>query len=91
MISDPREAVRYRIAAAHLKVGDLVDTGDEDWQRVIGVYDHAGSTEDRDLRALVESVSGQYVVAQLTNIAPVGSYVVLPTGTALHDAPHSPS
>jgi len=40
-MTDQRAITEYRVAAADLKVGDLVNTspgGDDDWQEVLAVY-----------------------------------------------------
>jgi len=36
--SDPRAVAEYKVSAVDLQVGDVVDTGDQDWQQVVGVY-----------------------------------------------------
>lgn len=71
--NDPRAAVEYRVPAADLKVGDLVNTspGEDDWQRVVGVFRKVGDARSDEIRNLVQSLGGRYVVVQLTDLAPV--------------------
>ena len=85
--SDPRAVVEFRVPAAELKIGDLVNTspGEGDWQQVIGVYRtpaDAGSA-GTDLRALVQSLDGRYVVVQLTDLLPVDGGIYFSAGTAM--------
>jgi hypothetical protein len=76
-MTDTRAAVEYRIPAAQLRAGDLVNTspGEDDWQQVLGVYTKAGQAKSDEVRKLVESLGGRYVAVQLTDIAPVDSGV----------------
>jgi hypothetical protein len=85
MTSDPRAAVEYRVPAVDLRPGDLVNTspGEDDWQQVLGVYTSVGKVADQDLRALIESLGGRYVVVQLTDLAPVDSGVYFAGGLAM--------
>jgi hypothetical protein len=82
---DPRAAVEYRIPAVQLRPGDLVNTspGEDDWQEVLGVYTAAADATDADVRTLVESLDGRYVVVQLTDLAPVDSGVYFAAGLAM--------
>ena len=86
MATDPRAAVEYRIPAASLRKGDLINTdpSEQDWQEVVGVYTSADSvgTDSAELRALVASVEGRYVVVELTDLAPVDSGVFFVDGVA---------
>jgi hypothetical protein len=90
-MSDPRTAVIYRIAAADLRPGDLVDTASNgnEWQEVLGVYkspaDVSGAdAPDREaLRGLLEAAGGRYVVVQLTDIAAVDAGVYFEDGVAM--------
>ncbi|HZE47933.1 MAG TPA: hypothetical protein VE074_00150 [Jatrophihabitantaceae bacterium] len=88
-MTDQRAITEYRVAAADLKVGDLVNTspgGDDDWQEVLAVYPNPstlGGGAPNDERTLVKSLSGRYVVVQLTDIAPVDSNVYFADGAAL--------
>lgn len=87
-MTDQRAVVEYRVAAADLRAGDLVNTspgGDDDWQRVLAVYPSPSTLHDAssDVRALVKSLAGRYVVVQLTDIAPVDSNVYFANGAAL--------
>jgi hypothetical protein len=85
---DGRAVVEYRIPAAQLRPGDLVNTspgGDDDWQQVLGVYPSRSGlgAEPGDLRALVESLGGRYVVVELTDLAPVDSNIYYANGVAM--------
>ena len=84
--SDPRAVIDYRVPAMDLQVGDLVNTspGEGDWQQVTGVYRSAadGSPSD-DLKELVTSLDGRYVVVRLTDIMPVDGGVYFTSGTAM--------
>jgi hypothetical protein len=86
-MSDPRAAVEYRVPATSLKKGDLVNTspGEDDWQEVLGIYTSVGQTKTNDLRALVQSLGGRYVVVELTDLAPVDSGVFFVDGVATVD------
>jgi hypothetical protein len=84
-MTDPRAATEYRIPAAQLRPGDLVNTspGEDDWQQVLGVYTKAGQAKSDEVRTLVESLGGRYVAVQLTDIAPVDSGVYFADGLAM--------
>jgi hypothetical protein len=85
MTSDPRAAVEYRVPAVDLRPGDLVNTspGEDDWQKVLRVHTTADGVTDADVRKLVESLDGRYVVVQLTDLAPVDSGVYFASGLAM--------
>jgi hypothetical protein len=72
-MTDPRAAVEYRLPAIDLRPGDLVNTspGEDDWQEVVGVYSEAGQAKSPEIRTLVQSLGGRYVIVQLTDLAPV--------------------
>jgi hypothetical protein len=72
-MDDPRAAVEYRVPAVDLRPGDLVNTtpGEDDWQQVVGVFRRAADAKSTEIRTLVESLGGRYVVVQLTDLAPV--------------------
>lgn len=72
-MTDPRAAVEYRLPAVDLRKGDLVNTtpGEDDWQEVVGVYRHADDAKSTEIRTLVSTLGGRYVVVQLTDLAPV--------------------
>ena len=72
-MTDPRAASDFRVPAVDLRVGDLVNTapGEDDWQEVVGVFRKAADARSDELRSLLESVGGRYVVVQLTDLAPV--------------------
>jgi len=92
-MSDPRTAVSYRIAAADLRPGDLVDTASNgnEWQEVLGVYaspadlttQDAADGDEAALHGLVESAGGRYIVVQLTDIPPVDAGVYFDDGVAM--------
>jgi hypothetical protein len=84
-MTDPRASAEYRIPATKLKKGDLVNTspGEDDWQQVLGVYTEPGQPKSDEVRTLVESLGGRYVVVQLTDIAPVDSGVYFADGLAM--------
>ncbi len=84
--SDPRAVVEFRVPAADLKVGDLVNTspGEGDWQQVLGVYRSASdSPPSDDLSGLVEKLGGRYVVVTLTDLVPVDGGIYFAEGAAL--------
>jgi hypothetical protein len=72
-MSDPRAAVEFRVPAVDLKPGDLVNTspGEDDWQQVVGIYRKPGDAKSDEIRSLVETLGGRYVIVQLTDLAPV--------------------
>jgi hypothetical protein len=72
-MTDPRAAVEYRLPAVDLRKGDLVNTtpGEDDWQEVVGVYRQADDAKSTEIRTLVSTLGGRYVVVQLTDLAPV--------------------
>lgn len=72
-VDDPRAAVEYRVPAADLRPGDLVNTApnEDDWQQVVGVYRKEGEAKSAEVKKLVASLGGRYVVVQLTDLAPV--------------------
>jgi hypothetical protein len=72
-MSDPRAAVEFRVPAVDLKPGDLVNTspGEDDWQQVVGIYRTPGDAKSDEIRSLVETLGGRYVIVQLTDLAPV--------------------
>ncbi|MGH8961162.1 MAG: hypothetical protein ACRDWT_08135 [Jatrophihabitantaceae bacterium] len=86
-MSDPRATVEYRVPAISLKKGDLVNTspGEDDWQEVVSVHTNTGQLKAGDLRTLVESLGGRYVVVELTDLAPVDSGVFFIDGVATVD------
>jgi hypothetical protein len=81
--SDPRAVAEYKVSAVDLKVGDVVDTGDQDWQQVIGVYHRSSDASDDKLRKVLQSLDGRYVLAQLTDIDPVDGGVYFAAGLAM--------
>jgi hypothetical protein len=81
--SDPRAVAEYKVSAVDLQVGDVVDTGDQDWQQVVGVYRTAVETTDDKLRKVLQTLDGRYVLAQLTDIDPVDGGVYFAAGLAM--------
>jgi hypothetical protein len=77
MTADPRAAVEYRVPAAELRAGDLVNTspGEDDWQEVVRVHRNAGTARDEPMKAMIQSLGGRYVVVELTDLAPVDAGV----------------
>ena len=56
-------------------MGDLVNTapGEGDWQQVLAVYATSADVADEsDMKALVESLAGRYVVVYLAEPASAG-------------------
>jgi hypothetical protein len=85
-MTDSRAANEYRLPAIDLKKGDLVNTtpGEDDWQEVVGVYKTALEAKSDEIRTLVASLDGRYVVVQLTDLAPVDGGVFFDSeGTAM--------
>ncbi|MGN6608386.1 MAG: hypothetical protein ACTHMS_15400 [Jatrophihabitans sp.] len=91
-MTDPRAAVIARIPAVDLRPGDLVDTStkDNDYQEVLAVYrtpsdvPSGDAVEDADaLRNLLQAADGNYVVVQLTDLAPVDYGVIFEDGVAM--------
>lgn len=85
---DRRAVLEYRIPAAQLRPGDLVNTSpgaDDDWQQVLGVYASPSglSGVTGEVRSLVESLAGRYVVVELTDLAPVDSNIYYSDGVAM--------
>jgi hypothetical protein len=72
-MTDPRAALEYRVPAIDLRPGDLVNTspGEDDWQEVVGVFRQTGDAKSTEIRNLVQSLGGRYVVVQMTDLAPV--------------------
>ncbi len=84
-MSDPRAAVEFRVPAVDLRPGDLVNTtpGEDDWQEVVGVFRHADDAKSTEIRTLVGSLGGRYVVVQLTDLAPVDGGIYFDGATAM--------
>ena len=84
---DPRAVTEFRIPAASLKAGDLVNLspGEDDWQQVVGVYLTATAVkgDNSELRDLVTSLEKRYVVVELTDLAPVDEPIYFADGVAL--------
>jgi hypothetical protein len=84
-MTDPRAAVEYRVPANDLRKGDLVNTtpGEDDWQEVVGVYRKADDAKSTEIRTLVSTLGGRYVVVQLTDLAPVDGGIFFDEGAAM--------
>jgi hypothetical protein len=84
-MTDPRAAVEFRLPAAELKPGDLVNTtpGEDDWQEVIGVFRKSEDAKSAEIRGLVAALGGRYVVVQLTDLAPVDGGIFFDGETAM--------
>ena len=85
MSADPRAATEYRIPAVDLRPGDLVNTspGEDDWQEVLSVHTSASGVTDAEVKALVSTLDGRYVLVRLTDVAPVDSGVYFAGGLAM--------
>jgi hypothetical protein len=72
-MSDARAVSEFRVPAVDLRPGDLVNTspGEDDWQQVVGVFQKPGDAKSAEIRTLVDSLGGRYVVVQMTDLAPV--------------------
>ncbi len=85
-VTDPRAVTEYRVPAASLKAGDLVNLspGEDDWQQVLAVYTspEAVTGTNAELRELVTSLDKRYVVVELTDLAPVDNNVYFADGVA---------
>ena len=78
-MTDPRAVLEYRIAAADLKVGDIVNTspgGPDDWQRVLAVHTQDGSSKP-EAAALMEQIGDRYVMVELSDVSAVDNNVYL--------------
>jgi hypothetical protein len=84
-MTDARAAVEFRVPAADLRPGDLVNTtpGEDDWQQVVGVFRSAADAKSDEIRGLVNSLGGRYVVVQLTDLAPVDGGIFFDGDTAM--------
>ena len=72
---DPRAVTTFRLPAANLRTGDLVNLspGEDDWQQVVSVYAQVSDVpaDRNDLRDLVAQLDGRYVLVEVTDVAPV--------------------
>ena len=82
---DSRAAVEFRLPAVDLRPGDLVNTtpGEDDWQQVVGVYRELDDARSNEIRSLVSSLGGRYVVVQLTDLDPVDGGIYFDGDTAM--------
>jgi hypothetical protein len=78
---DPRAVTTFRLPAAELHVGDLVNLapGEDDWQQVLAVYAQVSDVpaEANELRDFVAQLDGRYVLVEVTDVAPVDDPVYL--------------
>ncbi len=84
--TDPRAVSEYRIPAPALKIGDLINTspGEDDWQRVTGVYARgAMSGDSNELRDLIATIGDRYVAVEMTDIAPVDANLYVADETVM--------
>ena len=75
-MKDERAVVEYRIPAAELRAGDVVNTspgGPDDWQLVLAV--HGTDTAEATVTTLMREIGDRYVMVELTDVAPVDSNV----------------
>ena len=75
---DERAVVEYRIPAAELRTGDVVNTspgGPDDWQQVRAVHD--ARSQDATIASLMGQIGDRYVLVELSDIAAVDSNVYL--------------
>ncbi len=84
-MTDPRAVEAFRVPAADLRPGDLVNTtpGDDDWQQVVGVFATPKDAKSDEIRGLVTSLAGRYVVVQLTDLAPIDGEVFFDAENAM--------
>jgi hypothetical protein len=85
---DPRAVTTFRLPAAALNAGDLVNLspGEDDWQQVIAVYAQVSDVpaDQNELRDFVAQLDGRYVLIEVTDVAPVDEPIYFDeNGTAL--------
>jgi hypothetical protein len=80
---DPRAVVEIRVPAVDLRPGDIVDTGEGDWQAVLGVYPTAAKAPAGPVRTLAQSLDGRYVVVELTDVTPLDNDVYFANDVAM--------
>ncbi|HEY3737239.1 MAG TPA: hypothetical protein VGL26_07320 [Jatrophihabitans sp.] len=78
-MTDTRRADEFRIPAASLKAGDLVNLapGDDDWQEVLAVHTAAATATDPSTRTFLASLGGNYVYVEVTDLASVDNTVYI--------------
>jgi len=78
---DPRAVTTFRLPAAQLNPGDLVNLspGEDDWQQVISVYSQVSdvAATDTELRDFVAQLDGRYVLVEVTDVAPIDEPIYL--------------
>lgn len=78
---DERAVIEYRIPAAELRVGDVVNTspgGPDDWQQVLAVHHKSGAVgSDTSVSVLMGQIGDRYVMVELSDVAAVDSSVYL--------------
>ena len=82
-MDDPRAVVEIRVPAVELRPGDIVDTGEGDWQEVLAVYTGAGQATAPAVRTLAESLDGRYVIVELTDLSPLDNDVYFAEDVAM--------
>jgi hypothetical protein len=77
MTEDSRRADEYRIPAASLKAGDLVNLApnEDDWQEVLAVHTSAATATDAATKTFLQSLDGKYVYVELTDLASVDNTI----------------
>ncbi len=85
---DPRAVTTFRLPAAALRPGDLVNLspGEDDWQQVVAVYAQVSDVpnDENELRDFVAQLDGRYVLVEVTDVAPVDEPIYFDdNGTAL--------
>ena len=83
-MSDPRAVVEYRIPAASLRAGDVVNTspgGPDDWQQVLAV--HGKDSANTVVSSLMAEIGDRYVLVELSDVLPVDSNVYLTDDEAM--------
>ena len=81
---DERAVVEYRIPAAELREGDVVNTspgGPDDWQLVLAV--HGKASADTSVAQLMSEIGDRYVMVELSDVAAVDSNVYLTGSEAM--------
>jgi hypothetical protein len=82
-MDDPRAVVEIRVPAVELRPGDIVDTGEGDWQEVLAVHLTADAAPAGPVRDLTESLGGRYVVVELTDLSPLDNDVYFANDVAM--------
>lgn len=77
MTADTRRADEYRIPAASLRAGDLVNLapGDDDWQEVLTVHTSGATASDPATKTFLDSLNSKYVYVEVTDLEAVDSTI----------------